>query len=154
MYRKQALPIVCALAASLALVACGSEATSSPAKAQAQMAEKARANAIPAATWIDYDAATFTKAQQAGRTILVDINASWCPTCKAQAPTLDAMRSDPRMDEVVFIKLDFDTEKGFLRQHRVPRQSTILVFQGKQETARTIAETNPERLRSAILAGV
>lgn len=84
----------------------------------------------------------------------MDVNATWCPTCKAQAPTLDAMRGDPEMGDVVFMKLDFDTEKGFLEDHRIPRQSTIVVFQGEQETARSIAETDPDRLRSAILAGV
>lgn len=85
---------------------------------------------------------------------MVDVNASWCPTCKAQAPTLDAMRENPEMAGVVFMKLDFDTQKAFLEEHRVPRQSTILVFRGDQETARTVAETDPEKLREAILAGV
>ena len=79
---------------------------------------------------------------------------TWCPTCKAQAPILDDLRDERQMGDVVFMKLDFDTEKGFLEEHRIPRQSTIVVFQGEQETARSIAETDPDKLRSAILAGV
>ena len=151
MDKNRAFAAGAAIIAALSLAGCGSEAA--PVEA-AQVADTTEVAAIPAAQWIDYDAATFAQAQEEGRTIMVDVNATWCPTCKAQAPTLDAMRDDPQMGDVVFMKLDFDTEKEFLEEHRIPRQSTILVFQGDQETARTIAETDPERLRGAILAGV
>jgi thioredoxin 1 len=114
--------------------------------------------AVPAVaaapSWTPYDAAEFSRAQEAGKTIVVDIHAKWCPTCKAQAPTLDTLLSEPRLKGAVFVKVDFDKEKAFLRQHRIPRQSTILVFKGKRETARSIAETRPDRLRAAILAGI
>ena len=111
---------------------------------------------VPAAAtpaWTTYSPAAFEQAQAAGRTIIVDVNATWCPTCRAQAPTLDALRSEPRLGNAVFFKVDFDTQQAFLRQHRVPRQSTILVFRGRRETARSIAETRPAQLRAAILAG-
>lgn len=113
--------------------------------------------AVPAAAtpeWTDYSPAAFERAQAAGRTIIVDVNATWCPTCRAQAPILDALRSEPRLQDALFVKVDFDTQQAFLRQHRIPRQSTILVFRGRQETARSIAETRPSQLRAAILAGV
>jgi thioredoxin 1 len=112
------------------------------------------APAAAAAPWIDYSAESFARAQAAGQTILVDIYADWCPTCKAQRPTLDALRSDERLQGVSFVQLDFDKHKDFLRTHRVPRQSTILVFKGKKETGRSIAETDPERLRNFVLGAV
>jgi len=145
------VPVV-TLAATLALAACASEA--SPPQAESQQAELAEKAQISAAEWIEYEADTFARAQEDGQTILVDVNATWCSTCKAQAPILDDLRDEPEMGDVVFMKLDFDTEKGFLEEHRIPRQSTIVVFQGEQETARSIAETDPDKLRSAILAGV
>ena len=113
-------------------------------------------SAAQAATpnWIKYSPAAFSAAQKSGKTIIVDVHATWCPTCKAQAPTLDALRSEARLRDTVFVKVDFDTEKAFLREHRIPRQSTILVFRGARETARSIAETDPTRLRAAVLAGV
>lgn len=152
MSRNRFLPAVTTLAATLTLAACGSEA--SPPQTQSQQAELSEVAEIPAAQWIEYETETFAQAQEKGQTILVDVNATWCPTCKAQAPILDSMRDEPQMGDVVFMKLDFDTEKGFLEEHRIPRQSTIVVFQGEQETARSIAETDPDKLRSAILAGV
>jgi thiol:disulfide interchange protein len=112
----------------------------------------AAANAAPA--WQEYSPAAFAKAQEAGKTIIVDVHAVWCPTCKAQAPTLDALRQEAKLKDAVFFKVDFDKEKAFLRAHRIPRQSTVLVFRGKQETARSIAESRPRQLREAVMAGL
>lgn len=105
-------------------------------------------------TWSTYSAAEFSRAQAAGKTLVVDVHATWCPTCRAQAPILDSLRSEPRLKNAIFIKVDFDTEKAFLRQHRIPRQSTVLVFKGTRETARSIAETRPAQLRAAVLGGL
>lgn len=110
--------------------------------------------AMAAPAWQQYDAAAFTKAQNAGKIIVVDVHAEWCPTCKAQAPTLDALRQEQRLRNAVFFKVDFDQEKAFLNQHRIPRQSTVLVFRGKKETARSIAESRPQELRAAVMAGL
>jgi len=112
------------------------------------------APAIAAPAWQDYTPAVFAKAQATGKTIVVDIHAVWCPTCKAQAPTLDALRREPRLKNAVFFKVDFDKEKAFLEAHRIPRQSTVLVFRGQQETARSIAESRPRQLRDAVMAGI
>lgn len=112
------------------------------------------APAIAAPAWQEYSPAAFTRAQEAGKTIVVDVHAVWCPTCKAQAPTLDALRQEPRLKDAIFFKVDFDKQKDFLRAHRIPRQSTVLVFRGKQETARSIAESRPKQLRDAVMAGL
>ncbi|WP_373486716.1 thioredoxin family protein [Blastomonas sp.] len=110
--------------------------------------------AIAAPAWQDYTPSAFTRAQDAGKTLIVDVHAVWCPTCKAQAPTLDALRQEPQLKNAVFLKVDFDKEKAFLRQHRIPRQSTVLVFRGKKETARSIAESRPRQLREAVMSGL
>ncbi len=104
--------------------------------------------------WQTYNAAEFTMAQEKGKTIVVDIYADWCPTCRAQAPILDELRRERASGDVLFVKVDFDKEKAFLRAHRVPRQSTVLVFNGKTEVARSIAETNRGRLRSVVLGAL
>lgn len=103
--------------------------------------------------WQNYSAAQFASAQKAGKTIVVDVHATWCPTCKAQAPILDRLRSHAKLKRAMFVKVDFDKEKVFLREHRIPRQSTILVFKGGRETARSIAETDPKKLRATVIGG-
>ena len=105
-------------------------------------------------SWQTYNAADFTMAQNKGKTIVVDIYADWCPTCRAQAPILEELRAERQSGDVLFVKVNFDDEKAFLREHRVPRQSTILVFKGTTEVARSIAETNRTRLRSVVLGAL
>lgn len=105
-------------------------------------------------SWITYSVDAFSRAQASGKTIVVDVYATWCPTCRAQEPILDTLRNEPRLRNAIFVKVDFDKEKEFLRQHRIPRQSTVLVFKGARETARSVAETRPEQLRAAVLGGV
>ena len=139
----------------VAIAAAGALAMTARESAPAASGEAQAATTITVnAPWVLYEAAAFAEAQQAGRTIVVDVSASWCPTCRAQAPTLEAMATEPALADAVLFKVDFDVEKDFLRQHNIPRQSTILVFNGATETARSIAETDPQRLRDAILAGV
>lgn len=104
--------------------------------------------------WTKYSAASFAKAQASGKTIVVDVHAKWCPTCRAQQPILDELRSDKKLAQAMFVKVDFDTDKDFLRAHRIPRQSTIVVFKGKTETARSIAQTDRSALRSVILNAI
>ena len=45
-----------------------------------------------AAETIAYTPAAFDAAQKAGRSILVEIHATWCPTCKAQTPILAELK--------------------------------------------------------------
>lgn len=106
------------------------------------------------AGWEIYDETEFMMAQGKGKTIIVDVYADWCPTCRAQAPILEELRQERQSGDVLFVKVDFDEEKDFLRQHRIPRQSTVLVFRGEDEVARSIAETNRDRLRSVILNAI
>lgn len=120
----------------------------------AMMALFALTPAAAAPGWTSYSDASFARAQNAGKTIVVDVHAEWCPTCRAQQPILNELRADKRLKDVVFIKVDFDSDKSFLRANRIPRQSTIVVFKGKKETARSIAETNRARLRSVVLGAI
>jgi thioredoxin 1 len=47
--------------------------------------------AADAAEQLPYDAAHFVVAQGAGKPILIDISAPWCPTCKLQKPIIASL---------------------------------------------------------------
>lgn len=105
--------------------------------------------------WKAYSADIFAAAQAAGKIIVVDVHADWCPTCRRQAPILaELLATEPALAEVVALKVDFDHDHDFLAAHRVLQQSTIIVFQGQTEITRSIGETDPDRLRAIILAGL
>ncbi len=89
-----------------------------------------------------FDQTAFEAAQAAGKPILVEVSAPWCPICKAQAPILSRLKSDPRFKELVSFDIDFDSQKDLLRKFNVQKQSTLIVFKGKQETGRSTGDTN------------
>ena len=104
--------------------------------------------------WQAYEASSFSMAQAKGKTIVADVYADWCPTCRAQGPILDELRKEKQSADVIFVKINFDDHKDFLRANGVVRQSTVLVFKGKTEVARSIAETNRARLRKFVLDAI
>jgi thiol-disulfide isomerase/thioredoxin len=108
--------------------------------------------ALADAVSIPYTPSALADAQKEGKSIVVDVYADWCPTCQAQKPIMSELKRDPAAKDILFITVDFDKEKDFLRAHRVAYQSTIIVFKGSQELARSTAETNRDRLRSLVLS--
>jgi thiol-disulfide isomerase/thioredoxin len=95
-----------------------------------------------------FDAKAFQSSQAAEKAILVDVTASWCPTCRRQRPTVEQIEKE-RPDLVVY-EVDFDTAKDLLKQFRVQYQSTLIVFHGTKEVARSTGETDPALIRALI----
>jgi thioredoxin 1 len=95
-----------------------------------------------------FDAKAFQASQAAGKSILVDVTASWCPTCKQQRPIVEEIEKEH--PDLVVYDVDFDTAKDALRQFRVQHQSTLIVFKGAKEVARSTGETDPAPLRSLV----
>ena len=88
-----------------------------------------------AAEKTDYSAASFAAAQKAGKSILVEIQAPWCPTCRAQAPILSQLESAPKYVGLVVFHVDFDSQKDAVRGFGARMQSTLIAFKGQTETA-------------------
>jgi thiol-disulfide isomerase/thioredoxin len=95
-----------------------------------------------------FDAKAFQASQAAGKSILVDVSAPWCPTCKQQKPIVQEIEKE-RPDLVVY-DVDFDRAKDVLKQFRVQYQSTLIVFKGSKEVARSTGETDPAPLRALV----
>lgn len=88
-----------------------------------------------------YDAATFKAAQDAGKSILVDVYAPWCPTCQAQRKVLDSLKDNAAYKDITIYEVDFDTQLDALKFFRAQQQSTLIAFKGAQETGRSVGST-------------
>lgn len=95
-----------------------------------------------------FDAKAFEAAQAAQKSILIDVVAPWCPTCKQQRPIVQEI--EKQHPELVVYEVDFDTAKDVLKRLRVQYQSTLIVFKGSSELARSTGETDPAAIRSLI----
>src|SRR5260370_13462420 len=63
-----------------------------------------------------FDADSFAAAQRRGARILVDISATWCPTCKAQKPIIDSLVTRPENNDLVTFSVDFGSQNPGGRQ--------------------------------------
>ena len=101
-----------------------------------------------------FDQKAFEQAQAAGKPILVEVTAPWCSTCKAQAPILSRLKSEPRFKDVVSFNIDFDSQKDLLKTFGVRMQSTLIAFKGKQEAGRSTGDTNPASIEALLAKAI
>ncbi|HKT29230.1 thioredoxin family protein [Dyella sp.] len=94
-----------------------------------------------------FTTAALKAAQAAGKPVLVDAYASWCPTCRKQAPTIDALAKDPAFDKLVILRLDYDKQTEEKRALGIVQQSTLIAFKGEKETDRQVGITDPDQIK-------
>lgn len=82
-----------------------------------------------------YNDAAFQAAQRAGKPILVEVHAPWCPVCAAQGRAIDKLTAGGYRDLTIF-RIDFDTQKPLWQKFGARKQSTIIAYQGAKETGR------------------
>lgn len=97
-----------------------------------------------AAESMRYTPDAFAAAQKAGKPILVEVSAPWCPICKSQKAALAKLGTDPRFGDLQIFDVDFDSQKDVLRRFDARMQSTLIVFKGATETGRSVGETQAE----------
>jgi thiol-disulfide isomerase/thioredoxin len=103
-----------------------------------------------AATEYPFTQQAFNDAQKAGKPILVHVWASWCPTCKAQAPTLSQITADPTSKDLLIFKVDFDAQKDVVKNFGVRMQSTLIAFNGSTEKGRSTGDTDPASIKALV----
>jgi thiol-disulfide isomerase/thioredoxin len=104
-----------------------------------------------AAENIPYTPGAFGEAQKAGKPILVEIHADWCPTCRAQAPIISDLRKNPRFKDLVVFRVDFDGQKDVVKQFGARMQSTLIVFKGSREAGRSVGDTNGKTIETLLV---
>lgn len=92
----------------------------------------------------------FDKLTHDGKPVVLDISATWCPTCKAQKPIIDGLMKQPAYKDVTLMTIDFDSAKPTLKKFKVTMQSTLVAFKGDKEVGRSVGDTTPEGLEGLI----
>jgi thiol-disulfide isomerase/thioredoxin len=97
-----------------------------------------------------YTPEALAAAQAADRPILVAIQAPWCPVCAAQKPILQQIEAQGAYKNLRVLLVDFDTQKDVVRKMGATMQSTLVVFHGKQEVARSVGDTNADSIMATV----
>ncbi|HJV25962.1 MAG TPA: thioredoxin family protein [Aromatoleum sp.] len=97
-----------------------------------------------------YSPTEFDKLTQAGKPVVVDVTATWCPTCKAQKPIIDSLMQQPAYRDVTLLTVDFDSNSAALKRFKVRMQSTLVAFKGEAEVGRSTGDTTAAGLENLI----
>jgi thioredoxin 1 len=93
----------------------------------------------------------FQDAQNADKPILIEIHASWCPTCKEQKAILNnLLLPEPKFKDMVVLRVDFDSQKNVVSEFGARMQSTLIVYRGKKELGRSVGDTDPDSIAALL----
>ena len=92
----------------------------------------------------------FDQLTKAGKPVVLEISAPWCPTCKEQKPIIEGLMKQPAYKDVTLMTIDFDSAKPTLKQFKVSMQSTLLAFKGTKEVGRSIGDTSSAGLEGLV----
>ena len=100
------------------------------------------AASVAFAAELPFNKAEFDAALAAGKPVVVDFQADWCPTCKAQKPIVQGLLNDPKYGGLTLFVANYDTEKDLKKRLAVSQQSTFVVFKAGKEVARSTGQTD------------
>lgn len=108
--------------------------------------------AVPASALMQkqFSGENLAAAQKAGKPILVEVSAPWCPTCKAQKTVLSELAKQDRFKTMVKLEVDFDSQKADLKELKATKQSTLIVYKGTAEVGRSVGETNAKAIEDLL----
>jgi len=99
---------------------------------------------------LPYDQATFDKLASDGKSVVVEVKADWCTTCKAQKPILSVLMNTKEYKNVSMLIIDFDAQKPLVQKFNVSMQSTLIAFKGGKEVDRTVGDTSHNGIEGLI----
>ncbi|HMD53454.1 MAG TPA: thioredoxin family protein, partial [Phycisphaerae bacterium] len=66
-----------------------------------------------------YNEAAFAEAKAAGKTVLLDFHADWCPVCRKQGPLLGSLVQEDKLKDIAAFKVNYDDETALKKQLKV-----------------------------------
>jgi len=96
---------------------------------------------------VPYQAEKFAQARATGKVTAIQFHSGWCPVCVMQERGVRALAADKELAEVTVFQADFFKEEALRKQFNVTSFSTLVIFRGDQERARTTGDSRPEQLK-------
>jgi len=92
----------------------------------------------------------FAALQEQNALILLDVWADWCPVCAQQQKVLARYREANPDVPLHTLVIDYDDQKEYVRRFDAPRQSTLILYQGKERVWFSVAELRDDVIFAAL----
>lgn len=99
-----------------------------------------------------FDRAAFQALQARNAPAIVFVHADWCPICRSQEATIKRLIATPAYRGVTVLTIDYDTEKPVWTSFGAQKQSTLIAFHGRRETARLAYDADPQKVTALVAA--
>lgn len=99
-----------------------------------------------AANFEAFTEARFNQLKASNQPFVVDVFATWCPTCKKQSKVMTRYFEENKDSKLVVLKVNYDDQKPWVKYFKAPRQSTLVFYTQGKEVDRAIAQTNKTTL--------
>lgn len=77
-------------------------------------------------------------------------HAGWCSTCAAQSTVFKSIESSKDLKGLTLLVVDFDGNKALRSQLKVKSQSTIIVYKGNNEVARSAGDARADSVKALL----
>lgn len=108
-----------------------------------------------AAAWAikPFTTGEFEHLKKNNKPVLVHVHAVWCPTCSQQTLKLDRILAKETYEDLTILRLNFDSQKDLAKQLKAVQQSVMIMYKGNSERMRSVADTNPDNIKSMLDVG-
>jgi thiol:disulfide interchange protein len=86
-------------------------------------------------SFTDFDQVAYDAAIAEGKDVFLDFHATWCPTCRLNAPNIDVAFESITAENLVGFRVNFDTSAELQKTLGVVGQSTLVMVPGGDEAA-------------------
>lgn len=85
--------------------------------------------------WEEYSADRFAELMARDEPVLVEIYASWCPTCLLQHRAFEELQAQKDAPQIRSVRVDFDRDTDFIKAHGYTGTGLLVIFRRGQITA-------------------
>jgi len=96
--------------------------------------------------WEEYTPARFEELMAKKELVLVEIYASWCPTCLLQHKAFETLVNEGNFPPIRAIRVDYDRDTDFIAQYRMQGTGLLVLFKNGQEVSRAAGLVTSEKI--------
>lgn len=100
--------------------------------------------------WEEYEITRFSELMKRDEPVLVEVYASWCPTCLLQHEAFETLHEEGRAPAIRAIRVDYDRDIEFLKKHRLPGTGMLIIFRNGREISRASGLVTPDKIRTFV----